>query len=29
MRDFAVGVSPEDIAFDPSKYPDAKIIDKR
>lgn len=29
MRDFAVGVSEEEVTFDPSKYASAKLIDKR
>jgi len=29
MRDFAIGVSEEQVTFDPAKYADAKIIDKR
>ena len=29
MRDFAIGVKEEDIRFDPSKYQNAKIVDKR
>ena len=29
MRDFAIGVTEEEVRFDPSKYPNAKIVDKR
>lgn len=29
MRDFAIGVTEEQIRFDPSKYQNAKIVDKR
>ena len=29
LRDFAPGVTEEEVTFDPSKYADAKIIDKR
>ena len=29
LRDFAIGVSEDDVTFDASKYPTAKIIDKR
>ena len=29
MRDFAVGVTEEQVTFDPAKYANAKIIDKR
>ena len=29
MRDFAIGVSEEQVTFDPAKYANAKIIDKR
>ena len=29
MRDFAIGVTEEQVTFDPAKYADAKIIDKR
>ena len=29
MRDFAIGVSEETVTFDPSKYPNATIIDQR
>lgn len=29
LRDFVLGVSEEDVTFDPSKYPGAKVIDKR
>ena len=29
MRDYAIGVTEEQVTFDPEKYADAKIIDKR
>lgn len=29
LRDFVLGVTEEQVIFDPSQYPDAKIIDKR
>jgi len=29
LRDFVVGVTEEDVTFDASQYPDAKIIDER
>ena len=29
LRDFVLGVTEEQVTFDPSQYPDAKIIDKR
>lgn len=29
MRDFAIGVTEEQVRFDPSKYQNAKIVDKR
>ena len=29
MRDFAIGVTEEQVTFDPAKYANAKIIDKR
>ena len=29
MENFQVGVTPEEVTFDPAKYPDAKIIDQR
>ena len=29
MRDFAVGVTEEEVSFDPAKYASAKVIDKR
>ena len=29
MRDFTIGVSEEEITFDPAQYKDAKVIDKR
>ena len=29
MRDFAVGVTEEEVTFDPDEYPNAKIIDNR
>lgn len=29
LRDFVLGVKEEEVTFDPSQYPDAKIIDKR
>jgi len=29
MRDYAIGVTEEQVTFDPAKYADAKIIDKR
>ena len=29
MRDLIYGVSEEQVTFNPAKYPDAKIIDKR
>ena len=29
MRDFVIGVTEEEVTFDPAKYADAEIIDKR
>lgn len=29
MRDFSIGVTEEEVAFDPEKYKNAKIVDKR
>lgn len=29
LENFAIGVSEEEVTFDPAKYPDAKIIDER
>ena len=29
LRDFSVGVSDEEVTFNPADYPDAKIIDQR
>ena len=29
MRDFAIGVTEEEVTFDPAKYANAKVIDKR
>ena len=29
LRDFALNVTEKDVTFDPSQYPNAKIIDKR